>query len=107
MPGRWKRQAGAALRHADAVVSDTRRGDAADREARLLQEHALRDLVRQQEQLVRLHARIEAAAYGDRAELWQRFFLCYDDFVTALQAAPRCGVEAPRGRRASQRRSSS
>jgi hypothetical protein len=77
------------MHHVDSVIADGRRRfERTDADAPAFNEHALRDLVRRQERLARLHARIESAAYSERAGLWQRFFLCYDDFVMALQTAP-------------------
>lgn len=57
-------------------------------EDRLLGHALLRDLLHRREHLMRLHARIGAAQGRDCERLWQRFFLCYDDFIQALQQAP-------------------
>ena len=72
----------AAVRHAEEVLAS------AEPQARPLAEHALRNLVERQARLLELQAAIESATGDERARQWQRFFLCYDDFIAALQAAP-------------------
>ena len=41
-----------------------------------------------QARLLELQAATESATGDERARQWQRFFLCYDDFIAALQVAP-------------------
>lgn len=81
------------MRHVDVAVKQAdARCRGSDRQARLLHEQTLRDLVHRQEHLEALHGRIASARGDERARLWQRFFLCYDDFIMALQAAHRRGA---------------
>jgi hypothetical protein len=55
------------------------------RQHRLLIDGALHDLERRHEVLTRLYEAMAVAPDDDAPACWQRFFVCYDDYLEAVR----------------------